>query len=127
MNSKGSKENTSSFACSRAPYSSDDQGPPLQRLRQIPRILAQQLRCVFHVFFLAHSWPRVLINAIENFAGLPIFAGATDNCENRLAQLSRNAGHPGRRFSFERLSIQTSLARNDNIDIFHFRFEADRL
>src|SRR6266550_2283254 len=66
---------------------------PLQFLRQLPRLLAQELRGTRHVFFLVHSRLRENIDSIENVLYLSIF---------------------------------TPLARDDNIDIFHLRFEFDR-
>src|SRR5947199_5578545 len=99
---------------------------PLQFLRQPPRLLAQELRGTRHVFLLAHARPRELIDSIENFLYLSIFAGSPDNRENALPEFSPQLRYAGRRFPFECLSIQTPLARDDNIDIFHLRFEFDR-
>src|SRR5881392_601002 len=56
---------------------------PLQFLRQLPRLPAQELRCTRHVFLLAHARPRELIDSIENFLYLSIFAGSPDNRKNR--------------------------------------------
>ena len=75
---------------------------------------------------MAHSGPRALVNTVKKLPRFLIVACATDECENALAQFPRKSRHSGRSFSFERLSIQGSLARNDKIDILHFRFESDR-
>src|SRR6266550_6571830 len=99
---------------------------PLQFLRQLPRLLAQELRGTRHVFFLVHSRLRENIDSIENVLYLSIFAGSPDNRKNALPEFSPQSRYSDRRFSFERLSIQTPLARDDNIDIFHLRFEFDR-
>src|SRR6267378_6628952 len=95
----------------------------LQTSPQLLRVLAQQLRCALHVFLIAHSRPRVFVNAVKKFAHFSIFARPADHRENALAQFARQFRHAGRRFSFERLSIQTSLACYHKIDILHFRFE----
>src|SRR6266550_839125 len=99
---------------------------PLQFLRQLPRLPAQELRCTRHVFLLAHARPRELIDSIENFLYLSIFAGSPDNRKNALPEFSPQLRYSGRCFPFECLSIQTPLARDDNIDNFHLRFEFDR-
>src|SRR5260370_348335 len=44
---------------------------------------------------------------------------------NRLLIGKRDPRDAGRRFSFECLPIQTSLAGDHKIDIFHFHFESD--
>ena len=54
---------------------------------------------------------------------LSISVGATDNCENFLAEFLRQPRRTGRRFSLKRLPIQTSLPCDHDIGIFHFRFE----
>jgi len=49
-----------------------------------------------------------------------------DKGENAPAEFAREARHAGWRFSFKRLSIQTSLAGDHKIDIVDFRFESGR-
>src|SRR5438477_2605733 len=98
----------------------------LQALRELSRVLAQQLRCAFHIFFLAHPGPRVLINSVKKFSHVRFVRCATDHRENALAEFARELRYASRRFSFECLSIQTSLAGNDKIDILHFSFQPDR-
>src|SRR5205823_11320750 len=99
---------------------------PRQFLRQLPRLLAQELRGTRHVFLLAHARPRELIDSIENFLYLSIFAGSPDNRKNAFAKFPCDPGHSGGRLPLECLCIETSFPGNDNIDIFHLRFEFDR-
>src|SRR5438034_4410367 len=99
---------------------------PLQFLRQLPRLPAQELRGTGHVFFLVHSRLRENINSIENFLYLSIVAGSPDNRKNAFAKFPSDPGHSGGRLPLECLCIETSFPGNDNIDIFHLRFEFDR-
>src|SRR6266480_6680571 len=96
---------------------------PLQFLRQLPRLLAQELRGTRHVFFLVHSRLRENINSIENFLYLSVFAGSPDNRENALPEFSPQLRYSGRCFPLECLCIETSFPGNDKINIFHLRFE----
>src|SRR6266516_4383856 len=99
---------------------------PLQFLRQLPRLPAQELRGTGHVFFLVHSRLRENINSIENFLYLSIFAGSPDNRKNAFTKFSCEPSHSGGRFPLECLCIETSFPGNDKINIFHLRFEFDR-
>src|SRR5712691_5294041 len=90
----------------------------LQLFSQLARFLPQQF---------SRLWDAAskFINAVKDFACLSIFARATDDCVNALPEFAREPRHAGRRFPLERLSIQTSLACDDKIDIFHSRFQTD--
>ncbi len=92
----------------------------LQICRELSGIVSQKLRCAFHVFLVAHSGSRILINAVEKLSWFLIVTRATDKSEYALAQLPGELRHAGSRFPFQRLSIQTPFARDHNIDIFHF-------
>src|SRR5262249_7949895 len=97
--------------------------PDAKCVGQLTRVLAQKFRSALHVFFLAHSRTRVLVDTVKNFAKFSTFGRAANNCEHWLAELSRQPRHADWRFSFERLPIQTSFACNHQVRIFHFRFK----
>src|SRR2546428_675115 len=61
-----------------AAYPTDGHRPPLQFLRHLPRVLAQQLRRAFHVFFLAHSGARILKHAVKQRAHFRVVSRAAD-------------------------------------------------
>ena len=67
-----------------------------------------------------------MANAVEQVVNFSISGRAAYNCENALADFSRDVCNAGRCFSLERLPIQTPLARYHNIGIFYFRFKLDR-
>src|SRR5882724_11907636 len=99
--------------------------PDAKCLCQLARILAQKFGCAFHVFLLGHSRARVLVNTVKNFAKFSIFRCTANNCEHWLSELSCQSRHAGWRFPFERLPIQTPLACNHQVRIFHLRFKPD--
>src|SRR4051794_5334359 len=99
----------------------------LQRkcLYEVARVFSQKFRCAFDVFLLAHSRARVLVNTVKNFANFSIVRRATDDCEHWFSELSRQPRNARRRFTFKRLPIQTPLACNHQVRVFHFRFQPD--
>src|SRR6266480_4856951 len=80
----------------------------------------------YNFFASSRAFLRKNIDSIENVLYLSIFAGSPDNRKNALPEFSPQLRYSGSCFPFECLSIQTPLARDDNIAIFHLRFEFDR-
>ena len=99
----------------------------LQHFSKLPRVLTQQFPRSRHLFFLIYSGLIELINAVENFADLSLFACSTDNCEDTLAKFGRPPRNAGRRLPFECLPIQTPFACDHDVGVSRLRFEADDL
>src|SRR5215211_6075201 len=99
--------------------------PDAKCLCQLACVLAQKFGCAFHVFFLTHARARVLVNTLKNFAKFSIFRCTANNCEYWLSELSCQSRHADWRFPFERLAVQTPLACNHQVHIFHHLFKPD--